>query len=134
MFLRYPLDPPALIIWNRLPDVESCGQLSNGPKRQVLSAARTGRRRLKSYNAYSLNKDHHPMGFIQQFVSWFISFVLHMDKELPLIVSQIGVWTYAALFAVIFVETGLVVMPFLPGDSLLFAAGAVAAQPDAGII
>lgn len=74
------------------------------------------------------------MEFIQQFVSWFISFVLHMDKELPLIVSQIGVWTYAALFAVIFVETGLVVMPFLPGDSLLFAAGAVAAQPDAGII
>jgi membrane-associated protein len=49
-----------------------------------------------------------------------------MDKELPLIVQSIGAWSYAALFGVIFIETGVVIMPFLPGDSLLFAAGAIA--------
>ena len=60
-------------------------------------------------------------------INWFIEFVLHMDKHLPELVKSLGYWTYAAMFAVIFVETGLVIMPFLPGDSLLFAAGAVAA-------
>ena len=60
-------------------------------------------------------------------IQWFINFVLHMDKELPVIVQSLGIWTYLALFFVIFMETGFVVMPFLPGDSLLFAAGAVAA-------
>ncbi len=58
---------------------------------------------------------------------------LHLDVYLTDIVSQYGLWTYALLFAVIFIETGLVVMPFLPGDSLLFAAGALAALPDSGI-
>lgn len=60
-------------------------------------------------------------------ITWFIDFVLHMDKHLPELVKALGGWSYAALFAVIFVETGLVIMPFLPGDSLLFAAGAVSA-------
>ena len=60
-------------------------------------------------------------------INWFIEFVLHMDKHLPELVKSLGLWSYAALFAVIFVETGLVIFPFLPGDSLLFAAGAVAA-------
>ena len=60
-------------------------------------------------------------------VKWFVEFVLHMDKQLPLIVDSIGIWVYLALFAIIFIETGVVILPFLPGDSLLFAAGAVAA-------
>lgn len=60
-------------------------------------------------------------------VKWFVEFVLHMDKQLPLIVDSIGIWVYLVLFVIIFIETGVVILPFLPGDSLLFAAGAVAA-------
>jgi membrane-associated protein len=56
-----------------------------------------------------------------------IDFVLHLDTYLTQLVSTYGVLTYAILFGVIFAETGLVVTPFLPGDSLLFAAGAIAA-------
>ncbi len=56
-----------------------------------------------------------------------IDFVLHLDTHLYDITSVYGLWTYAILFLVIFCETGLVVTPFLPGDSLLFAAGAIAA-------
>ncbi|MFA7505873.1 MAG: DedA family protein [Burkholderiaceae bacterium] len=55
-----------------------------------------------------------------------IDIFLHLDKHLEAVVQTYGVWVYALLFAIIFVETGLVVMPFLPGDSLLFVAGAVA--------
>ncbi len=73
------------------------------------------------------------MEIILDIIRWFIDFVLHMDKHLPQIVNDIGGWTYLALFVVIFIETGLVIMPFLPGDSLLFAAGAVAALPDANL-
>ncbi len=63
------------------------------------------------------------------FISFIIDFVLHMDEYLGQIVTDTGYWTYAILFVVIFIETGLVVTPFLPGDSLLFAAGAlIAAQ------
>ena len=61
-----------------------------------------------------------------------IDFVLHMDKYLPTIVHTLGIWTYLALFFVIFMETGFVVTPFLPGDSLLFAAGAIAAVTNGG--
>lgn len=57
----------------------------------------------------------------------FIDIVLHLDKHLTLLVADYGVWVYAILFAIIFMETGFVVTPFLPGDSLLFVAGAVAA-------
>ena len=67
------------------------------------------------------------MSFIVTLVNWFVDFVLHMDKHLDLIVRSMGVWSYAILFVVIFIETGVVVFPFLPGDSLLFAAGSIAA-------
>ena len=60
------------------------------------------------------------MEMIASLIEWFINFVLHMDEQLPLIISSIGGWTYLVLFLVIFVETGLVVMPFLPGDSRSF--------------
>ncbi len=56
----------------------------------------------------------------------FIDMMLHIDKHLFELVSQYGLWVYAILFVVIFCETGLVVTPFLPGDSLLFASGAIA--------
>lgn len=61
-------------------------------------------------------------------MEWFallIDFVLHVDVHLAAFVAQYGVWVYALLFAIIFVETGVVVMPFLPGDSLLFVVGAL---------
>ncbi len=63
-----------------------------------------------------------------EFIAWFIDVVLHLDKHLVAMVEQYGVWIYAILFAIIFSETGFVVTPFLPGDSLLFVAGAVAAS------
>lgn len=55
----------------------------------------------------------------------FIDLFLHLDKHLDALVQAYGVWTYVVLFAIIFCETGLVVTPILPGDSLLFAAGAI---------
>src|SRR6476469_8354687 len=57
----------------------------------------------------------------------FIDLLLHVDRYLLQIVDQYGAWVYALLFVIVFAETGLVVTPFLPGDSLLFAAGALAA-------
>ncbi|GAA5183632.1 DedA family protein [Niveibacterium umoris] len=57
----------------------------------------------------------------------FIDIVLHLDKHLAVMVGQYGPWIYAILFLIVFCETGLVVTPFLPGDSLLFVAGALAA-------
>lgn len=64
------------------------------------------------------------------FLYQFFDTLLHIDVHLNTFVTNYGFWTYLALFAVIFCETGLIVMPFLPGDSLLFAAGSIAAQPD----
>ncbi len=60
-----------------------------------------------------------------------LDFILHVDAHLLEFITDYGVWIYAILFLIIFVETGLVVMPFLPGDSLLFAAGALAASTGA---
>jgi len=59
-----------------------------------------------------------------------IDFILHIDQYLLQFVNDYGTWVYLILFMIIFVETGVVVMPFLPGDSLLFAAGMLAAQPN----
>jgi len=63
-----------------------------------------------------------------ELLAQFIDIVLHLDRHLALLVSEYGVWIYAILFLIIFCETGLVVTPFLPGDSLLFVAGALAAE------
>ena len=62
-----------------------------------------------------------------EYIQYLIDFILHLDKHLGELVTQYGAWTYAILFLIIFCETGLVVTPFLPGDSLLFAIGALAA-------
>jgi membrane-associated protein len=61
-----------------------------------------------------------------------LDFVLHLDRHLVELLAQYGVWIYALLFAVVFAETGLVVVPVLPGDSLLFALGALAALDSGG--
>ncbi|MDO8617667.1 MAG: DedA family protein [Candidatus Uhrbacteria bacterium] len=63
------------------------------------------------------------MNFLRSAIELF----LHLDKHLSVIIGQYGTWTYAILFLIIFCETGLVITPFLPGDSLLFAAGTFAA-------
>ena len=55
--------------------------------------------------------------------SWLIDLVLHLDRHLVELITRVDLWIYPILFAVIFCETGLVVTPFLPGDSLLFASG-----------
>ena len=60
-----------------------------------------------------------------ELINYLIDFILHVDKHLEVFVTSYGLWVYALLFLVIFVETGVVVMPFLPGDSLLFVVGAM---------
>ncbi|HRH81367.1 MAG TPA: DedA family protein [Thiobacillaceae bacterium] len=62
-----------------------------------------------------------------ELLAQFIDLFLHLDRHLALFVAQHGAWVYALLFLIVFMETGFVVTPFLPGDSLLFVAGAVAA-------
>ncbi len=60
-----------------------------------------------------------------EIIAYLIDFILHVDKHLETFVTNYGAWVYALLFLIIFVETGVVVMPFLPGDSLLFVVGAM---------
>lgn len=70
----------------------------------------------------------HPESTLQmEFISAVIDFILHIDQHLTQLAAQYGAWIYGILFLIIFCETGLVVTPFLPGDSLLFAAGGIAA-------
>jgi len=63
------------------------------------------------------------------FIYFLIDFILHIDVHLAELVAEYGIWIYAILFLILFCETGLVVTPFLPGDSLLFVAGALSALP-----
>lgn len=63
-----------------------------------------------------------------------LDFLLHLDQHLSDFIQHYGVWTYGILFLIIFVETGVVVMPFLPGDSLLFAVGSFAAKGDFNLL
>lgn len=65
-----------------------------------------------------------------EYLSTFLDILLHLDKYLAVLVQQYGPWIYAILFFIVFAETGFVVTPFLPGDSLLFVAGALAAIGD----
>ncbi len=62
-----------------------------------------------------------------EYVTWFIDYVLHLNQNMGALIQHYGVLIYAIMFVVIFVETGVVVFPFLPGDSLLFTAGSFAA-------
>lgn len=66
-------------------------------------------------------------------VKKLIDFILHIDKHLAEIIASYGLWTFVVLFLIIFAETGLVIAPFLPGDSLLFATGAFCAKPETGL-
>ena len=63
------------------------------------------------------------------FIQFIIYFILNIDVHLAELIAQYGIWVYAILFLIIFCETGLVVTPFLPGDSLLFVAGALGSLP-----
>ncbi|HTC15070.1 MAG TPA: VTT domain-containing protein [Steroidobacteraceae bacterium] len=67
-------------------------------------------------------------------LGWLIDLVLHLDRHLVELLGHVHFWIYPILFAVIFAETGLVVTPFLPGDSLLFAVGALAAVDSSGTL
>lgn len=66
---------------------------------------------------------------MMDFIYLVIDFILHIDAHLAELVAEYGIWVYAILFLILFCETGLIVTPFLPGDSLLFVAGAIAALP-----
>ena len=68
-----------------------------------------------------------------EIIKHFFDLLLHLDKTLVNVVHDYGNLTYLILFLIIFTETGVIVMPFLPGDSLLFAAGALAARPETGL-
>jgi len=68
------------------------------------------------------------------FIEKFIDILIHVDRYISQFIDQFGIWTYLVLLLVIFAETGLVITPFFPGDSLLFAAGAIAAIGDLNII
>ena len=61
---------------------------------------------------------------------FLIDFILHIDRHLQQLASEYGLWVYGIVFLIVFCETGLVVLPLLPGDSLLFAAGSLASLPD----
>ena len=69
-----------------------------------------------------------------QLLQWFVDLILHLDRHLVEMLMRFDLWIYAILFLIIFAETGFVVTPFLPGDSLLFAVGALAAVDTSGTL
>jgi membrane-associated protein len=69
-----------------------------------------------------------------ELIHWFVDVILHLDAHLVELLRNYGAWVYFILFAIVFAETGFVVTPFLPGDSLLFAAGALAAVDSSGTL
>ncbi len=69
-----------------------------------------------------------------ELISWFVDFILHLDRHLTDLVAAYHIWIYVILFLIVYCETGLVVTPFLPGDSLLFAVGALAAVDATGTL
>jgi membrane-associated protein len=69
-----------------------------------------------------------------ELIHWFVDVILHLDSHLVELLRDYGFWVYAILFAIVFAETGFVITPFLPGDSLLFAAGALAAVDSSGTL
>jgi len=69
-----------------------------------------------------------------ELLTWFMDFILNLDEHLVELLQQYGVWLYAILFLIVFAETGLVVTPWLPGDSLLFAVGTLAAIDTSGTL
>ncbi len=73
-----------------------------------------------------------PTGEDMELIRWFVDLFVHLDRHLAEVIQSYGSWTYGLLFLIVFMETGLVVTPFLPGDSLLFAAGSFAAIEAAG--
>jgi membrane-associated protein len=74
------------------------------------------------------------ISWIPDLFHWFIDVVLHLDAHLVELLQNYGFWVYLILFTIVFAETGLVITPFLPGDSLLFAAGALAAVDTSGTL
>jgi membrane-associated protein len=98
---------------------------------QVQSLAGTHRRGLRPASPFCVlvNK-----GSTMELIRTFVEFFLHIDKHLVDLIRDYGIWTYLILFLIIFCETGLVVTPFLPGDSLLFAAGTLAAIDTSGTL
>jgi membrane-associated protein len=74
------------------------------------------------------------INWIPELFHWFVDVILHLDSHLVELLRDYGFWVYLILFAIVFAETGLVVTPFLPGDSLLFAAGALAAVDTSGTL
>ena len=72
-------------------------------------------------------KFHLKESIAMSIIHGLIDFILHIDEHLVDIIQQFGNWSYGILFSIVFVETGIVIMPFLPGDSLLFASGTLAA-------
>ena len=81
-------------------------------------------------NCFSLHSKQSNHFQHMEFLQLIIDFILHIDQHMIQLVQDYHLWTYAILFVIIFCETGLVVTPFLPGDSLLFVAGAITALPE----
>jgi membrane-associated protein len=77
---------------------------------------------------------HHQSELGGKVLSWLIDIVLHLDRHLVELLARVDLWIYPILFAVIFAETGLIVTPFLPGDSLIFGIGALAAVDTSGTL